>query len=239
MPRWRSALMAIFAVGAPAVSAQGPDILMFGTTHEPNSVIYRYAVDYLQQLCAEVHQRCELKSLPGRRSSAMMASGSLAGEVGRVYTYNNQYPQYSRIEEPFVSTRTYAFTRQGRPTINSWQELAQTARTVSYKRGIYFYQTKLESMRPAIQPHDVQSVPACVEVVLAVRDDACVFDDGSLTPEARALLPQGRTGKQLDDLQLYIYLGKDYAVLADAFTAAARRLSARGVKTQLRQKYFG
>ncbi|WP_373990765.1 substrate-binding periplasmic protein [Duganella sp. BuS-21] len=240
MPRCWPALLAIALVlSAPSpASAQGPDTLIFGTTHEVDSIIYAYATEYLQHLCAEVRQRCLLQSLPGRRSSAMLADGSIAGEMGRVIEYGQKNPAYRRVEEPFVTSRSYVFTRAGQPDINSWEELERKARTVSYKRGIFIYQRRLEALRPQLQPHDVQSVPACLQMVLNGRDEACLFDDGSLSEASKALLPQGRTGRQLDEFNLYIYLGRDHGALAQALTDAGRRLAAQGLKARLHRKYF-
>lgn len=240
MPRcWPAALTVVLALCAPAPArAQGPDTLIFGTTHEVDSIVYAYAVEYLQLLCAEVRQRCQLQSLPGRRSSAMLADGSVAGEMGRVRSYNEQSREYRRVEESFVSSRTFVFTRGDRREINSWEELASSARTVSYKRGIYIYQQRLQALAPRVQAHDVQNVPACLQMVLNGRDQACIYDDGSLSAESRALLQQGRIGKPLDELQLYIYLGKDHAVLTEPLAEAARRLNAQGLKTRLHRKHF-
>lgn len=236
--RNRYLLVALLFLPPVAASGQGPDTLMFGTTHEPGSVVYGYASEYLQLLCAEIRQRCTLQSLPGRRGAAMLASGALAGEVGRVETYRKQHPEYRRVEEPFVGTRTFVFTRNDSPVVDRWEELGHKVVTVSYRRGVYIFQTRLEALRPHVQAHDVQTVEACLRMVLTWRDQACIFDDGSLTAESRALLAQGHTGKSLDTQQLYIYLGKDHAVLAADMTAAARQLSARGVKDRLRRKYF-
>jgi ABC-type amino acid transport substrate-binding protein len=237
MPRCWPALPAI--VLTASACAQGPDTLIFGTTHESDSVVFQYASDYLQRLCAGIRQRCELRSLPGRRSAAMLADGSIAGEMGRVRDYGLKHPHYLRMDEPFVHSRTYVFTPRGRPAIDSWQALAAGARSVSYKRGIYTYQTKLEALRPGVQPHDVQSVPACLEMVIKGRDQACVYDDGSLSAASRAMLPQGHTGKPLEELGLYIYLGPDQRALAACLNAAALRLQAQGVQTALQRKYFG
>ncbi len=237
MPLWRPALLTIAALAGTAAPAraQGPDILVFGTSHESDTIVFRYATDYLAHLCAESLQRCMLQSLPGRRSEALLASGGIVGEVGRVKGYQHKHPDYVRVEEPFVMSRTYAFTRMDRAVIDSWEDLP---RTVSYKRGLYAYQLRLESMRPGLQPHDVQSVPACLQMVLMGRDQACIFDEGSIGSAARPLLAQGRHGKSLEDLDLYIYLGKENAELAKTMTAAARRLNAQGLREQLRRKYF-
>ncbi|NYE63735.1 ABC-type amino acid transport substrate-binding protein [Duganella sp. 1224] len=240
MPRYRLAIAAAAcAAVAASAHAQGPDTLIFGTTHETDSVIFHYASDYLHRLCAEVRQRCELQSLPGRRSEAMLADGSIAGEMGRVKEYGLKHPQYLRLDEPFVLSRTYAFTPPGQPPIDSWAQLAAAERTVSYKRGIYIYQTTLESLRPRVRPHDVQNVPACLDMVIKRRDHVCVYDDGSLSAASRAMLSQGRTGKPLDEMGLYIYLGADQRALAANLNAAARRLQAQGVKTALHRRYFG
>ena len=235
MYRWPALLATVFAASA---HAQGPDTLILGTTHENGSTVFQYASDYLQRLCAEIQQRCELQSLPGRRSEAMLAASSIIGEMGRVKEYGNKHPHYLRIEEPFVQTRTYLFTPSGQPTIDSWQALSANARSVSYKRGIYAYQVKLEALRPRVQPHDVQNVPACLNMVIKGRDQACVYDDGSLSAASRAMLSQGRIGKPLEELSLYIYLSADQHALAASLNAAARRLQAQGVKEKLRRKYF-
>jgi ABC-type amino acid transport substrate-binding protein len=218
--------------------AQGPDILIFGTAHEPQTAMYQYASDYLQRLCEQIRQRCQLQSLPGLRGAAMLADGSIAGEMGRVHDYNLRHPEYRRVEEPFAASRTFVFTRADKPAIDSWEELPKKVGTVAYKRGIYIYQVKLEALRPHIQPHDVQSITACLQMVLNGRDEACIFDEGNLSEESKALLKRGHTGRPLDELQLYIYLGRDHAVLADSLTAAVRHLNAKGLKAELQRKYI-
>jgi ABC-type amino acid transport substrate-binding protein len=237
MPRCRPALLTA-AIISLAARAQGPDTLIFATTHESDSVVYQYAADYLKQLCAGIHQRCELQSLPGRRAEAMLADGSITGEMGRVRDYGRKHPQYLRIREPFVQTRTYVFTPARQPAIDTWEELTRQASTVSYKRGIHTYQIRLAALGRWITPHDVQTVPACLQMVLAGRDQACIYDDGSLSAASRAMLEHGRTGKPLEELDLYIYLGEDQHALARAINAAASRLHARGLKGELRKRYF-
>ncbi|MRW83377.1 transporter substrate-binding domain-containing protein [Pseudoduganella sp. FT26W] len=237
---WSVLLAAAFSLSASApAAAQGPDTLIFGTTHEPDSIVYQYARDYLQRLCGEIRQRCQLQSLPGRRSEAMLADGSLAGEIGRVKEYGRKHPQYLRLDEPFVQTRTYIFTPAGQPVIDSWEALAAGARTVSYKRGILTYQLKLDALKPRVQPHDVQNVPACLNMVINRRDHACVYDDGSLSAVSTAMLSQGRIGKPVEELNLYIYLGRDHSALAGALNPAARRLQTQGLNAELHRKYFG
>lgn len=238
MPRYWPALLVIaLPLSAPAM-AQGPDTLIFGTTHERNSDAFGYNTEYLQHLCAEIRQRCELVSLPGRRGAAMLADGSIVGELGRVRDYKEQHRDYHRVDEPFITLRTYIFTRTNRPPVNSWDEVAKKVHTVSYQRGIYYYQKRLEALRPAVQPHDVQNTLACVQMVLNGRDQGCLFDDGALGNETRALLPQGRLGQPLDLLQLHIYLGKDYGVLAPSINDAIKRLNAQGLGARLHKKYF-
>jgi len=234
-PTMLAAAVTILPASLPA-RAQGPDTLIFGTTHESESVVFRYASAYLQALCADIRQRCELQSLPGRRAEAMLAAGSIAGEMGRVRDYGRKHPQYVRIDEPFVQIRTYVFTPAAQPVIDSWAQLAQQAHSVSYKRGVHVYQTTLETLRPQVTPHDVQTVQACLQMVLTGRDQACIYDDGSLSPASHALLARGHVGQPLEELGLYLYLGPDQRVLANAINAAAGRL--HGLKTQLRRKYF-
>ncbi|OEZ62443.1 ABC transporter substrate-binding protein [Duganella sp. HH105] len=238
MPRRQlTVLIAATLAVAGCAHAQAGKELVFGTTHDENSPLFLYASAYLQQLCAESRQRCTLQTLPGRRSEAMLATGSIVGEVGRVKGYIQKHPDYVRLDEPFIVSRTRIFTRTDKD-ITSWQSLAKKVKTVSYKRGIYLYQQRLEALQPAIQPHDVQSEAACLQMVLAARDDACVFDDGGISAEARPLLAQGHTSVSVEDLPLYIYLGKDNAALATSLSEAARRLAARGVPAQLHRKFY-
>lgn len=238
MPRRQlTFLIAAMLAIARCAHAQAGKELVFGTTHDENSPLFLYASAYLQQLCAESRQRCTLQTLPGRRSEAMLATGSIVGEVGRVKGYIQKHPDYVRLDEPFIVSRTRIFTRSDKD-ITSWESLAKKVKTVSYKRGIYLYQQRLEALQPAIQPHDVQSEAACLQMVLAARDDACVFDDGGISSEARPLLAQGHSSASVEDLPLYIYLGKDNKALASSLSEAARRLAARGVPAQLHRKFY-
>ncbi|MQA37527.1 transporter substrate-binding domain-containing protein [Rugamonas sp. FT29W] len=230
-------LIAATLAVAGCAHAQAGKELVFGTTHDENSPLFLYASAYLQQLCDESKQRCTLQNLPGRRSEAMLAAGTIVGEVGRVKGYIQKHPDYVRLDEPFIISRTRIFTRTDKD-ITSWDSLAKKVKTVSYKRGIYLYQQRLEALQPAIQPHDVQSESACLQMVLAARDDACVFDDGGISSEARPLLAQGHSSVSVEDLPLYIYLGKDNKALAPSLSEAARRLAARGVPAQLHRKFY-
>jgi len=229
-------IAATLAVAGCAHAQTGRE-LVFGTSHEETSPLFLYASAYLQQLCAAGGQRCALQSLPGRRAEAMLAAGNIDGEVGRVKGYIQKHPDYVRLDEPFIVSRTRIFTRTDKD-ITSWESLAKSVKTVSYKRGIYLYQQRLEALQPAIQPHDVQSEAACLQMVLAARDDACVFDDGGISAEARPLLAQGHSSASVEDLPLYIYLGKDNTALAPVLSDAARRIAARGVPAQLHHKFY-
>ncbi|MBY0556887.1 MAG: transporter substrate-binding domain-containing protein [Burkholderiaceae bacterium] len=232
-----STLLITTALAAGVASAGENAELVFGTTHDINSPAYRYAHEYLRQLCLENKLRCVLRSLPGRRSEAMLAIGKIDGEFGRVKAYGIRHPEYARVEEPFNVSLTRIFTRQPHD-ISNWQSLTSFAHTVSYKRGVFLYQQRLESMRPAVQLHDVQSEAACLQVVLARHSDACVFDDGGVSGDAQHLLKQGYSSASIEDLPLYIYLDKRHAALAAPLNETAKRMLARGIPAQLRRSYY-
>lgn len=230
-------LIAATLAVAGCAHAQPRKELVFGTSHDENSPLFLYASAYLQQLCTESGHSCILRSLPGLRAEAMLAAGGIAGEMGRVKGYSQRHPEYARVDEPFIVSRTRIFTLANKD-ITSWESLARHVKTVSYKRGIFLYQQRLESLQPAIQPHEVQSESACLQMVLAARDDACVFDDGGISADARSMLAQGHSSVSVEDLPLYIYLGKGNAALAPELSEAARRLTARGVTAQLHRRFY-
>lgn len=236
MLRFPAMPLATLLLGASAL-AHAQTELVFGTTHDANSASFHYARDYLRQLCTESRLRCVLRSYPGRRSEALLAIGKLDGEVGRVKGYGLKHPDYARVEEPFNVVQTRIFTRTP-VSISNWQSLTSFARTVSYKRGIFLYQQRLEQLLPKLQLHDVQSEDACLQVVLARRSEACVFDVGGLTSVAHPLLKQGYASASIEDLPLYIYLHQQHSDLAQPLTETARRLQARGIPTQLRRSYY-
>lgn len=82
--RQLNVLIAATLAVAGCAHAQAGKKLVFGTSHDENSPLFLYANAYLEQLCAESGQRCTLRSLPGLRAQAMLASGAIAGEMGRV-----------------------------------------------------------------------------------------------------------------------------------------------------------
>ena len=143
--------------------------------------------------CAtRARQRCSAAKPAGLGAAeAMLAAGTIVGEVGRVKGY------IQKASGLCSSRRTlhhlaHAHLHPGTDKdITSWESLTKKVKTVSYKRGIYLYQQRLEALQPAIQPHDVQSESACLQMVLAARDDACVFDDGGISSRGKAAAGAG------------------------------------------------
>jgi ABC-type amino acid transport substrate-binding protein len=230
-------LACLLPAGA-ATAAQEVRILEFAVSHEASSPMHHYASEYLSRLCAEAGLHCHITSLPKRRSEALMEAQGLDGEIGRVPSFIQQHPEFVMIEIPFFTSQVYAFTAASTPPIDSWDELKKRGGSVAYRRGIFYYQAKLEGMRPAVRPHDVQDSVACLRMVLAGRDTVCIADDTHLGVELKPLLAQGNFGKPLEQLDIHVVLNKRNADLLAPMTAAAYRLRARGVERELLRDYF-
>jgi len=172
------------------------------------------------------------------RSEAQLKEKTPDGEVGRIRAFAQQHPGFVLISPPFFTIRVYAFTASGAPPIDSWDEMARQARSVSYKRRIYYFETKLEALHPAVHAHDVQDSTACLRMVLVDRDGACLIDDGHLGPDLKPLLAQGTLGRPLAELEMHIVLNARNAQLAPKMEAAANRLRERGIDRELLRDYF-
>jgi len=231
------ALACLLQVSA-ACAGDEERVLELSIAHEPGTPLSHVAEAYLARLCAEIKMRCLLVNLPPRRSEAQLKEKTLDGEVGRIRAFAQQHPGFVLISPPFFTIRVYAFTAAGAPTIDSWDEMARQARTVSYKRGVFYFETKLEALRPTVHPHDVQDSAACLRMVLTGRDAACLIDDGHLGPDLKSLLQQGSLGRPLAELEMHIVLNARNALLAPKMEAAASRLREHGIEHQLLRDYF-
>jgi uncharacterized protein (UPF0297 family) len=130
--------------------AQGPDTLIFGTTHERGSAAYNYAVDYLHGVRGDPAALPAAK--PARtRGTAMLADGSIVGELGRVKEYIRNTIRGNRSSSVHLP-----FTRASH---NSWEEVARrcapsATSAASNQKGW---------KRGGGAPHDVQTVTACLQ----------------------------------------------------------------------------
>lgn len=242
--RWRRkalSLCLLLLSPAPTQAAVADAPLQFGTSFPGNSTGFFYAQDYLGALCRHARLHCTLKNLPPRRGQALMESGRLDGEMGRQrdFPHELRLASYLLLDVPLLALPAYAFTAPSLPLIDTWQDLAERQSSVSYPSGAYRFRRRLEQLTPTLQLHDTASALACLEIALARPGDSCIFDDGVLDAEARALLAQGSRSKALETITLYTFLNRQHAALLPAFSKAAQHLHKTGVERQLRAKYFG
>jgi hypothetical protein len=74
----------------------------------------------------------------------VLTDGSIVGELGRVKDYKELHPEYQRVEEP-SSSCAHMHSRKP-PAVNKQRRTWRArVRTVSYRRGVYYYQKRLEA----------------------------------------------------------------------------------------------
>ncbi|MYM30729.1 transporter substrate-binding domain-containing protein [Duganella sp. CY15W] len=226
--------MAILVLTCSAAVSAAP-VYSFANSYPEDSLGMIYIQRHMQAICKEAQIRCTIIELPLRRSQAMLANRTLDGDIGRVPGFARQSGNIL-VDTPVITVSTYAFTRADAPASASWEQLGAHQRSVAYRRGVYVYQKRLESMAATLRPHDVPDSVSCVEVVIRGHDDACLLDSGAITPAIKARVPPLVMQGPLEALDLYIVVNAGNEKLARTLKSAMDRLRARGVPQQLERE---
>lgn len=102
---------------------------------------------FLDLLYTEAFRRLGMifvyETFPAKRSSLMSDIGKLDGELSRIYSYSDVYPNVIRVEEPHWTSGFIAVATDSSIKLNGWDSLKNTDYKVLYMGGIIGCETNL------------------------------------------------------------------------------------------------
>lgn len=170
---------------------------------------------------------------PAERALQAFIKGNFDGDINRVATFHQIYPEAIRVEPHIQSGFFFAIGRGGRPQPASWDGLADGR--VAYVRG---YRSIELRMPPTAKREVVSSETACLSMAALGRVDWCV-----LGADTRAEWPlQARFGEQLsgsliDSVNVHIWLGPQHKLAAERLSKALDEMEKSGELQRMMAPY--
>jgi hypothetical protein len=231
-------------VGLAILLCGAGEPVRFATPVTENHVSFPYFRAYMQALCTVAELTCELLPMPAERIVVEMAHGGLDVDFPRVAEFIEQKgvgAVYQRLALPMGMLKVVVYTLGQDPTVDSWQQLAEQHRRVGYLRGAVFVQEHLKKMEGLVEPVPVSSSEYCYTMLAAGRVDSCIGSDALLSRKSQELIASGkmRSGKVIEQRDLYVYVNKAKPDLIHSLERAQRKIHADGTAEKLEPLLHG
>jgi polar amino acid transport system substrate-binding protein len=235
------ALAVLAAAGVPGtVVAQQPARFVMAT-HQPDN---NFQGQWVRRIYAEAFRRLgvpmEVQIIPLQRLTEMLLRGRIDGDVGRLHSHGQTYPDLVRVEESMYDIVFGLYGIDPTLDLKRIEDLAARPLRAVYVRGVAVCERLL---KPHIAPEDLSSLvidEQGMEMLALGRAHVyCAANhtmaDLSLRERYRGL-PPPRLVLPLSDgtMPLYAYLNRRHAALAPRLAAVLRDMRTEGVIERLR-----
>jgi len=185
----------------------------------------------------------EVELMPAQRVTAMVDSGAVDGQFGRVLAYGDTHPEQVRVDEAFYEVGLALWASNPALTLSRLQDLPAANWIGVYRRGVELCQRSLSSLVPADRLYSVATEHDAVRMLMAGRVDYLCEIDAAVqnalhSPEFKdaAVRPLFMIG---DRIGIYPYLAKKNAELAPRLAAVLKAMKAEGVLERFREEARG
>jgi len=215
------------------VLAASPAPLVVGFDVDPNSFTNRWSILYFQEAFRRLGIALQFPPYPLARRTALVDSGEIDVDSGRVRAYGDAHPKLVRVEEPFMEFNFALFTANAALQLRSVESLRSADWLVEYRRGILFCEKTLKAVVPAERLSDISSEEQGVNKLLAGRTDLyCdleyVVSEVLRSPDIKGAA-RVRKALGLGSVPIYTYLQPRHAELAPRLAAAFKKMKAEGL----------
>lgn len=165
-----------------------------------------------------------LQSVPAERAVVDFRNGTYDGDVNRIATFNQSYPDAVRVDPHVQSAFFYAVGAPQPATPTGWSDLS--AYRIAYVRGF----KGIEIRTAAVAHREVTSgEESCVRMAHARRVDWCVLPvDRKGDWPLRKELGEQLTGVLLDAVKVHIWLAPQHKELAQTLSRHLRDMERSG-----------
>lgn len=234
-------LLVLAAAGATGTvrAQQAPPLVM--ATHQPDS---NFQGQWVRRIYAEAFRRLgipmEVRIIPLQRLTEMLLRGEIDGDVGRLHSHGQTYPDLVRVDESMYEIVFGLYAIDPTLHLKRIEDLAARPLRAVYVRGVAVCERLL---KPYIAPEDLSSLvidEQGMEMLALGRAHVFCTANHSIADlssrERYRGLPPPRLVWPLSDgtMPLYAYLNRRHAALAPRLAAVLREMRIAGVIERLR-----
>ncbi|WP_221075875.1 hypothetical protein [Agarivorans aestuarii] len=229
---WSSLLTIQLASASPSNPAKPDPFVMYSNQVEDSS-----ASQWLTAIYKELFKRLDIPLvityLPEARATKKAVAGSIDGQFGRVYEYQDNFPNQIRIDVPLykININAYSHTSNSTTLNSGWASFKNTNYTVVYKRGALINKLNLEKVLPVSKLGTVTSIRQGLLKVKYGRVDMFVQADIGVRHLLNSEEFKGHImdSGNLDSVTIYPYIHSKHRALADELTAHLRAMKDEGL----------
>lgn len=217
--------------GLAQVTSTAP--LLVGFDVDPNSFANRWSTLYFQEAFRRLGLSIRTVHYPLARRTALVDSGEVDIDSGRVHAYGDAHPKLVRVEEPFMAYNFALFTAHPTLQLQSVDSLRSADWLAEYRRGILFCEKALKAAVPAERLSDISSEEQGIHKLLAGRTDLYCDLEYVVSEALRSPGIEGaarvRKALSLGSVPIYTYLQPRHAELAPRLAAVFKQMKSEGL----------
>lgn len=191
------------------------------------------------------HTECELviKTLPIARASIMANSGSIDGEVARIYDYGETYTNLIRVDVPIIYMKVGVFTNL-KDNINyrKWSDLNNSEYEIIYPRGLKIVENNVVNIKTLKSISTVRSADIGLKAITKNRKDLYIDD---VTGVLSSLINMDINTQNsirlvgiLERVPLFMYVHKNHKDKIEQFKIAIQTVNDVGIIDDLYDDIF-
>ena len=216
-------------------------IILLSTSVQAEELVYSTSKILLAYVGADIvmeaHERIGLKltvkHYPAKRALELSNEGITDGEIGRIRTINEQYPNLVRVEPPIYSHESYIFTKDIEFRVDGWSSLKP------YRIGIHRGHQYAVDGTAGMNVKQIDSDKQLLKMVDMGRLDVAVVN---LLDAQKIIRDENLQGKlkmlepAISVLPLYLYLHKSKAHLIPKISKSLQEMVDSGRLKEITQE---
>ncbi|WP_445681183.1 hypothetical protein [Radicibacter daui] len=145
-------------LGTPAMLRAGRRELSFVFSRAEADPRTQWLIGVYREALDQLGLDFRFVDVPPGRATAMSRGGEVDGELGRVRSFGDLYPELIRVEEPNNPVRFVAFATDASRSISGWNWLDQYQGRVATRLGIKEIEAALQTRLPHAPGEAVNSI---------------------------------------------------------------------------------
>lgn len=215
-------------------SATSKETLEFAEiANTPNQVI---GGKILQFIYAKLNIKAKIIPLPGSRASFESNKGTLSGEVLRIYSYGEQFPNLIRIEPEIQYIQPTVFSKNENILINGWDSLSKYR--IGIIRGFLWMENGVKNIQEVTRVNTIEQLASMVNL-----DRIDVFISDKLN--GMLILKKMKLDKKIkplsppvsEKIKLYHYIHKKHKDLIPKIEKVVQEMTKSGELEALSNKF--